>query len=509
MTTTAASGSIELSDRKELSLSDFLNAMKGPASISIEAAALKRMNSAFEAGKRQSTQSDLYGVSTGLGPMVSVSIPPEAARDLQYNLLRSHAAGMGEPLPIDISRGVMLARLQSLIGNRSAVRGELAAHIAQLFNAGIAPFIPRKGGVGASGDLVQLAHLGLLLIGEGFCWFKDHKVLAQEAYKLAGFQPLSLEFRDGLALVNGTSVMTTLGAQACGYARQLLDRAIDQSCLLAETLDASTEPYAVPLHEAKRHDAQSDVARRMRAHLVDAVSLDTGRSRRQLQAPYSVRCVPQLLGPMYDGLAFAERAVADELNSVSDNPVFDPDTGTALHGGNFHGEAVALAMDVLKIVVVKCSLLMERQLNLLLNDAVNGILPPFLNLGRLGIELGLQGAQFTATSTAAENQSLAYPMSLHTIPSNKDNQDIVSMGTNAAWMTLQTIDNAFDIAAILAVALSQGVEAAGAEGRLSSRSRALIAQWREVAPLFQADVSLSESLAAMSGLLKNVGARDK
>ena len=395
MTAAAASGSIELSDRKELSLCDFLSAMRG-ASISIDPATLGRMDAAFEAGMREAARADLYGISTGLGPMIAVAVPPEATLDLQYNLIRSHAAGMGEALPIDVSRGVLLARLQSLIGNRSAVRGELAMHMARLFNAQIVPFIPRKGGVGASGDLVQLAHLGLLIIGEGDCWFKDRKLSAREVYRLAELEPFRLDFRDGLALVNGTSAMVAMGAKACASARRLLDCAIDQSCILVEILGASMEPYAASLHNAKRHDAQTEVARRMRAHLADAAGLEFGRTGTQLQAPYSVRCAPQLLGPMYEGLAFAERALVNELNSVSDNPVFDPDTGAALHGGNFHGEAIAFAMDVLKIAVVKCSLLMERQLNLLLNDAINAKLPPFLNLGRLGVELGMQGAQFTA-----------------------------------------------------------------------------------------------------------------
>jgi histidine ammonia-lyase len=501
--TVALASSLELSDRRELSLSDFLRATTETIELSIEPSLLQRMDSAYEAAKRVASHADLYGISTGLGPMISVAVPPEATCDLQYNLIRSHAAGMGEPLSFEVSKGVMLARLQSLLGNRSAVRGDLAAHIARLFNAGLAPFIPRKGGVGASGDLVQLAHLGLLMIGEGQCWFNGQILAAHDAYTLADIKPLDLEFRDGLALVNGTSAMTALGAKACRDARRLLDCAIDHTCLLVEILGASLQPYAASLHAAKQHAAQADVARRMREYFSDAADIHENRRGADLQAPYSVRCVPQVLGPMYEALAFAEKAVVDELNSVSDNPVFDPDTGMALHGGNFHGESVALAMDVLKIAVVKCSLLMDRQLNLLLNDAINGKLPPFLNLGRIGIELGLQGAQFTATSTTAENQSLAYPMSLHSIPSNKDNQDIVSMGANAAWMVLQTIDNAFDVAAILAIALSQALDASGMRETPSSRSRALIERWRTVAPVFGTDAALSERLAAMSRLLRH------
>jgi histidine ammonia-lyase len=471
-------------------------------SISIADATLARMDLAFDVARGRAAQADIYGVSTGLGPMVAFDVPSAARRDLQYNLIRSHAAGMGEFLSSELVRGLMLARLQSLTRNRSAVRGSVVAHIAQLMNAGIMPCVPRKGGVGASGDLVQLAHLGMLIIGEGQCQLNEQKLPANEAYAKAGLEPLRLEFRDALALLNGTSAMVSMGALACHYARRLFDCAISHSCILVEILDANQQAYAELLNDAKRHPAQIDVARRMREHLADGVRREVPRSGIQLQAPYSVRCAPQIIGPMYEALDFAERALADELNSASDNPVFDPATGEALHGGNFHGESVALALDVLKIAAVKCSLLMERQLNLLLNDAVNAKLPPFLNLGRLGIELGLQGAQFTATSTAAENQTLAFPASVHSIPSNKDNQDVVSMGANAAWLTMQTIDNSFDIAAILAVALSQAAEAAGAGERLSSTSGMLLAQRREIVPIFRSDVSLSQPLATMSRALK-------
>ncbi len=504
MTMASSDTPLELSDERDLSLFEFLRAATENAPIAIADATLARMDLAFHVAKGRAAQADIYGVSTGLGPMIAFDVPFNVSRDLQYNLIRSHAAGMGETLSSEIIRGLMLARLQSLTRNRSAVRGSVAAHIAQLMNACVLPCVPRKGGVGASGDLVQLAHLGMLVIGEGQCQLKAQKLPANEAYRKVGLEPLRLEFRDGLALLNGTSAMVSIGAWACHYARRLFDYAIAHSCMLVEVLDANQQAYAEPLNDAKRHPAQIDVARRMREHLADGVRVarEAARSGLQLQAPYSVRCAPQIIGPMYEALAFAERAVSDELNSASDNPVFDPATGEALHGGNFHGESIALALDVLKIAVVKCSLLMERQLNLLLNDAVNAKLPPFLNLGRLGVELGLQGVQFTATSTAAENQSLAFPASVHSIPSNKDNQDVVSMGANAAWLTMQTIDNSFDIAAILAVALSQGAEAAGAGERLSSTSKMLLAQRRAIVPIFRNDVSLSQPLATMSGALK-------
>jgi histidine ammonia-lyase len=494
--------SLEFSDQKDLSLSDFVSAATSKRWIAIESATLANMDRAFGAAKHKACGADLYGVTTGLGPLVAVDVPADAAVDMQYNLIRSHAAGMGEPLAIEVTRGLMLARLQSLTRNRSAVRGAVAAHIASLFNAGLTPIVPRKGGVGASGDLVQLAHFGLLMIGEGPCMFGARVLTAREAYSEVGMAPLRLEFRDGLALVNGVSAMVSMGAFAVHYARRLFDCAIAQTCVLIEILGASEEAYAEPLLAAKRHQAQCEVARQMRQHLAGARQHDRPLPRSQLQAPYSVRCAPQIIGPFYEALEFAEGIIGNELNSTSDNPVFDAETGAALHGGNFHGDAVATALDVMKIAVVKCSLLMERQLNLLLNDSINGKLPPFLNLGRLGADLGLQGAQFTAASTAAENQSMAFPMSVHSIPTNKDNQDIVSMGANAAWMTLQCVDNAFDIAAILAVALSQGVEGGEVGERLSPHAALYVAKIRRTVPVFKTDSTLSSDFTEISRSLK-------
>jgi histidine ammonia-lyase len=243
-----------------------------------------------------------------------------------------------------------------------------------------APCLPRKGGVGASGDLVQLAHMALLVIGEGECWHEERRVATPAAYADTGLQPYKLLFRDGLALLNGTSATVSMGVHACRAARQLFEAAITYSCILVEIVDDSREAYALAVHEAKKHHAQLHVARRMQVHLGEGFRSEKPVARAEMQMPYSLRCVPQIIGPMFDALAFAERALLHELNSASDNPVFDPSTGEALHGGNFHGEAVALAMDVLKISVIKCSLLMERQLNFVLNDRINGKLPPFLNL---------------------------------------------------------------------------------------------------------------------------------
>ena len=499
----AVQDALTIGPERDLGLEEWLGVVDGGRRVQVEDGVLELMDRAFEAGAARAASERTYGVGTGFGPMIRVDIPPSEVETLQYNLVRSHAMGMGRPYSPRLSRGILLTRLQNATRNRSAVRGELAALGAGLLNAQMAPWIPRKGGVGASGDLVQLAHLGMLLIGEGRCWADGREADAGQALAAAGLSPLKLRFRDGLSIVNGTSAMTAQGLAAVVAMRRLVETALAQTALMAELTGIDPAAYSEGINQAKQHAGQRDVAGRLRTRLDGGSRLGVAHDQgRPMQEHYSIRCVPQIVGPMLETLEFAERIVVEELNSVNDNPVFDPETGQALHGGNFHGEYVALAMDALKISAVKASLLLERQLNFLLNDAVNCILPPFVNLGRIGIELGMQGAQFTATSTAAENQTLAFPMSVHSISCNKDNQDIVSMGSNAAWLTLQTLDNAFDVAAIHAVSLSQAVEALGILGELSPASRDQILAWREIAPVFRQDTLTSAVLNAMADHLR-------
>jgi histidine ammonia-lyase len=495
---------LTISADRTLSLADWAAVVDGGAELAVEPWTLAAMDRGFEAARARAGQDRTYGVGTGFGPMVRVDIPPGEVEALQYNLVRSHAMGMGRPYSPRLSRGILLARLQNLTRGRSGVRGELAALCAGALNAEIAPLIPRKGGVGASGDLVQLAHLGLLLIGEGPCWQVGRQAEAATALAAAGLTPLQLRFRDGLSIVNGTSAMTGQGAAAVLAMGRLIETALAMTALMAEITGLDPAAFGEGLNGAKRHPGQREAAGRLRDLLEGSSRLGAAHEGegRPMQEHYSIRCVPQIAGPMIEGLRLAAGIVENELNSVNDNPVFDPESGQALHGGNFHGEYVAFAMDALKIGAAKCSMLLERQLNFLLNDAVNCILPPFVNLGRVGIELGMQGAQFTATSTAAENQTLAFPMSLHSISCNKDNQDIVSMGSNAAWLALQTLDNAFDVAAIHAVTLSQAVEALGVMDALSPASQSRVAEWREIVPVFRTDTLTSGMLAQVATALR-------
>ena len=394
----------------------------------------------------------------------------------------------------------MLARLCSLLRGYSGVHPKLVHLLGELINRDLLPCIYEHGGVGASGDLVQLAHLALALIGEGEVLDCGQVRPADEALREAGLTPLTIHFREGLALLNGTSAMTGVGVVNLLAARQVINWCILLSGTINQLVEAYDDAVSAELNAVKLHPGQVAVAAALRA-------LNEGsplvRQRHEVlykeenhatdvltdkeQEYYSLRRVPQVLGPVLDAFRQAEQVVLTEVASVNDNPVVDFENENVFHGGNFHGDYVAFEMDKLKIAITKLAMLSERQLNYLLNDKLNQKLPPFINPGKLGLNFGLQGMQFTATSTVAECQSLCMPVYIHSIPNNNDNQNIVSMGTNAAVIARKVIGNAAEVLAIHAVALMQAVDHLGLAGRLSPRCQAAYQQVRAVFPAVGAD----------------------
>lgn len=442
----------------------------------------------------------IYGINTGLGPMTKYRIEDNDTLSLQYNLIRSHSSGFGNPLPPLLVKASMLARLNSLTRGFSGVHPEVVEMLVNLINNDIIPFIPEHGGVGASGDLVQLAHLALVMIGEGEVYFGGARRPAAEVFAECGLKPVSLHIREGLSLINGTSVMTGIGIVNLFYARRLLDWATAASALLSEIVQSYDDYFSDELNRVKPHAGQNLIARNMRKilstsglirrreeHLYSR-KIEDSFLEDSVQEYYSIRCVPQILGAVEDALENAARTVIDEYESVNDNPVVDYVSGNVYHGGNFHGDYVSFEMDKLKIAMTKLSLLSERHINFLMNSRLNGKLPPFVNLGTLGLNLGLQGVQFSAVSTAAENQTLSFPMSLHTIPNNNDNQDIVSMGTNSALMAKRVIDNSYEVITVEFLSLLQAVDYLKCFDRLSDTSRGIFSEMRKVFPVFVADV---------------------
>ena len=456
----------------------------------------------------------IYGVNTGFGPMAQYRIEPEDQLQLQYNLIRSHASGCGEVFDIKTVRAAILCRLNSLSLGKSGVHIEAIELMRNLLNYRITPLIFQHGGVGASGDLVQLAHLALVLIGEGEVFYKGVRRPTAEVFAEVGIKPLQIHLREGLSLMNGTSVMTGLAGVNLYYAEKLLQWTVKFSCAINELVQTYDDHFSEELNNAKQHSGQQDIAKLMREFLADskrtrkrAEHLYQGEHnetvfKEKVQEYYSLRCVPQILGPVLDTLQHTQRIFEEELNSANDNPIVDLPTQQVYHGGNFHGDYISLEMDKLKLVVTRMAMLAERQLNYLLNPKINELLPPFVNAGKLGFNFGMQGVQFTATSTTAECQTLSTSMYVHSIPNNNDNQDIVSMGTNAATLTRKVIENAFQVLAVEAITIAQAIDILGCYDELSSTTQKWYNEIREIIPFFKEDLVFYPYLKDTTNFLK-------
>jgi Histidine ammonia-lyase len=492
-----------------IALTDFYRVLFGNEPVGLPKATLDKISHGHHFLKEFAGDKIIYGVNTGFGPMAQYRIAETDQIQLQYNLIRSHAAGMGEVVEPLYAKSILLARLQTLSLGYSGIHPGAVELMMGMLNRDILPVIYQHGGVGASGDLVQLAHLALAMIGEGSVIYRGELTPAAEALAAEGLQPMTIHIREGLALLNGTSAMTGIGLVNVIYAKRLLTWSIACSAMINELVRAYDDHLSGILNGAKKHRGQQEVAGHMREWIADsglirkrADHLYNGKVQEQifkdkLQEYYSIRCVPQILGPVWDAVHHCEQTLVDEVNSVNDNPVIDPETENVYHGGNFHGDYIAFEMDKLRIGITKLTMLAERQLNYLLNSSLNEILPSFVNLGRLGLNFGMQGAQFTATSTTAENQTLATPIYTHSIPNNKDNQDIVSMGTNAALLTRKVIDNAYEVLSIQLLTIIQAVEALDCRADISSKSKQLYADIRAIVPIFKEDLVLSPYLAAI------------
>jgi len=499
-----------------LSLDDFTELVFKHKEAALDAVALKKVNTNFEFLKKFSSNKLIYGINTGFGPMAQYKVSEENILQLQYNLIRSHSSGSGKLIPAQLSRALMVARLNSFMQGFSGVHPDTVELLKQMINHDICPCIYEHGGVGASGDLVQLAHLGLTLIGEGEVWFEGKIYPAIEIFNRFNIKPLTIHVREGLAIINGTSAMTGIGLINIVQARKLLNWAVLFSAMINEVVQAFDDHYSHELNIVKHHKGQNAVAGMMRnilkdskmirdrsEHLYNPDNLDQEVFEDKVQEYYSLRCVTQVLGPVYDTILGAENVLVNELNSVNDNPIIDHENHNIFHGGNFHGDYVSLEMDKLKIAITKLSMLCERQLNYLLNNKLNQKFPPFVNLGILGFNFGMQGMQFTATSTVAENQSLSFPMYVHSIPNNNDNQDIVSMGCNAALMTKRVIDNSFEVLAIHLVTILQAIAYLDCHDNLSSASKNLYDKVRPIFPKFVGDKARYKEMELVKDFLEN------
>ncbi|MGM9774719.1 MAG: histidine ammonia-lyase [Candidatus Egerieousia sp.] len=490
----------------------------GKEKISVAPKTLKKIEECYEFLKDFEKDKVIYGINTGFGPMAQWRIDDADLKALQYNIIRSHSTGAGKPVELIYVRAALLARLCTFLQAHSGVHPDLVNLVVEFINREIYPMIPEHGSVGASGDLVQLAHIALCLIGEGECFYKgngeDFKLCkTSDVLKANKLKPFEIHIREGLSVTNGTSMMTGIGLVNLLKAKRLMGWSIATSLMVNEITSSYDDFMSEVLNGVKRHVGQSEVAKAMRSFSKGSKCLQKREDElfhahteevfnKKVQSYYSLRCVPQVLGPVWDELDNAEKVLMNELNSACDNPIIDPENKNVLHGGNFHGDYVSYEMDKLKIAVTKLTMLCERQMNYLFHDRINGILPPFVNLGRLGLNYGLQASQFTATSTTAECQTLSMPMCVHSIPNNNDNQDVVSMGTNSAQIASKVIENSHQVMAIHLMAIVQAVDYLKIEKKLSPKSRKLYKAVREIVPAFVEDTPKYMEIRNLERLIK-------
>ncbi|MDE6527354.1 MAG: aromatic amino acid ammonia-lyase, partial [Muribaculaceae bacterium] len=474
-----------------------------------------RVNESYDFLKGFVADKVIYGINTGFGPMAQWRVGDSHLKELQYNIIRSHATGAGEPLSDIEVRSAMLARIGTFLQARSGIHPSVIELLREFVNRGIYPYIPQHGSVGASGDLVQLAHIALCLIGEGKVHYKGQWRPTAEVMQAESLSPMQIYIREGLSVTNGTSVMTGISMVNLYYADRLLRHATVASAWLNEVADSFDDYMSVEENICRRQPGQQVIARWLRQASQDSKRLqkrehelyDPKRNRdsyfeHKVQAYYSLRCIPQIYGPVYDTLANAADVLENELNSACDNPIVDYTTQNIYHGGNFHGDYISLEADKVKIAMVRVAMTAERQLNYLFHDRINGILPPFLNMGVLGLNYGMQACQFTATSTTAECQTLAMPNYVHSIPNNNDNQDIVSMGTNSALLCRRVIDNAYQVMSILFIALAQATDCLGIADKLSPNTRRQYDAIRAICPKFVEDAPFYDDIARTEEYLR-------
>jgi len=401
----------------------------------------------------------VYGINTGFGKLSDVTIPSEKLRELQVNLVRSHACGVGDPLPERAVRAMVLQRANVLAKGYSGCRPVVIETLLEMLNRGVHPSIPSRGSVGASGDLAPLAHLALVVIGEGEAIYRAARMAGAEALNLAGISPLELEAKEGIALLNGTQAMTAVGGLALLGAERLADAADVTGAMSLEALKGTPVAFDYRIHAVRPHPGQMKSARRLRELIEGSEIRESHRDHAvdpRVQDAYALRCMPQVHGAVRDALLHARRILEIEINSATDNPLIFADAGEVLSGGNFHGEPIALALDYAAIAVADLGTISERRVERLVNPDLSG-LPAFLTPDP-GTSSGMMIAQVAAVSLIAENNVLAHPASVTNLPTSANKEDHVSMGMTSALKFAQVVRNVEMILAIELMCAAQGLE---------------------------------------------------
>ncbi|MDQ0218758.1 histidine ammonia-lyase [Peribacillus cavernae] len=436
----------------------------------------------------------IYGINTGFGKFSDVIIAEDDVNDLQLNLIRSHACGVGDPFPEVVSRAMVLLRLNALIKGFSGIRPVTAEQLVTLLNSHIHPVIPQQGSLGASGDLAPLSHLALVLAGEGKVHYKGNVCTTQDVYRQEGLKPIVLQAKEGLALINGTQTMTAMGVINWLEASDLAYQSEWIAALTMEGLGGIIDAFHPAIHEVRGYPQQIAVAERLR-NILSGSKLITRQGEKRVQDAYSLRCIPQVHGASWQALDYVKEKLEIEVNAATDNPLIFDGGKTVISGGNFHGQPIAIAMDFMKIAMAEFASISERRIERLVNPQLSD-LPPFLS-PQPGLQSGAMIMQYCAASLVSENKTLAHPASVDSIPSSANQEDHVSMGTIAARHAYSIIQNVRRVLAIECICALQAVEYRGVE-KIAPQTKSFYEEARKVVASINVDRVFSEDIERMA-----------
>lgn len=442
----------------------------------------------------------VYGITTGFGKFSDVLIDKSNVQDLQLNLIRSHACGVGEPFPEMVAKAMVLLRANALLKGYSGIRPIVIEKLIELVNKDIIPVIPQQGSLGASGDLAPLSHLALVLIGEGEVFYKGNRMESLKALLQERVTPVTLEAKEGLALINGTQAMTAMGVVGYLEAEQLAYESELIASMTIEGLNGIIDAFAEEVHAARGYKQQIETAARIREYLSDSL-LTTMQGELRVQDAYSLRCIPQVHGASWQALDYVKEKLEIEMNAATDNPLIFEDGEKVISGGNFHGQPIAFAMDFMKIAAAELASISERRIERLVNPQLND-LPPFLS-SEPGLQSGAMIMQYAAASLVSENKTLAHPASVDSIPSSANQEDHVSMGTIASRHAYQIIQNTRRVLAIEFICAMQAVEFRGID-KMGTHTKNFYEKGREQVPSIKQDRVFSMDIEKLADWLKTI-----